>query len=316
MIGTSIPFEEFTQTITSLLQEKFGKEFQIFAHTVIKNNDRKKTGISVQRKGSGLSPTIYIDDLYHAGITQEEVQQIAECLQKEFKQAEMEEMDLSAFPRFETARKQLAFKLINKEKNKELLRETPHKIFYDLAAVFYYSVQEAPFYGRAAITVTQSHMQLWKRNTEELWEAALENSLRLFPAKIESMEKVMKEMISTPGHDGQNAEGDWQEELKKEAGRPDDMRMYVLSNQEKLYGAACMLYPEVLSAFGKICGRDFYVLPSSIHEVLLVFAEEGKEKELKEIVTDMNRNHVAPEEVLSDSIYHYNTKKGSLCLLL
>ena len=94
------------------------------------------------------------------------------------------------------------------------------------------------------------------------------------------------------------------------------MRMYVLSNQEKLYGAACMLYPEVLSAFGEICGRDFYVLPSSIHEVLLVFAEEGKEKELKEIVTDMNRNHVAPEEVLSDSIYHYNTKKGSLCLLL
>lgn len=315
MIGTSIRFEEFTQTITALLQEKFGKEFQILAHTVVKNNDMKRTGISVQRKGSALSPTIYIDDLYHAGLTQEEVQQIAERLQKEFKQAEMEEMDLSAFSRFETARRQLAFKLINRKKNKEFLRETPHRIFYDLAAVFYYSVQEAPFYGRAAITVTQSHMQLWKRNTEELWEAALENSLRLFPAKIESMEKVMREMISPMRHNSQNTEENWQEQLQKEMGQHNGMQMYVLSNQEKLYGAACMLYPKILSDFGKICGRDFYVLPSSIHEVLLILEEKGKEKALKEIVQDMNRNHVAPEEVLSDSIYHYNTKADSLCLL-
>ena len=87
------------------------------------------------------------------------------------------------------------------------------------------------------------------------------------------------------------------------------MPMYVLTNKQKLYGAACMLYPGVLKGFAEKIGRDFYILPSSVHEVILVPADSNTDQEaLCEIVTEINRTQVAEEEILADSVYFYNKK--------
>ena len=94
------------------------------------------------------------------------------------------------------------------------------------------------------------------------------------------------------------------------------MPMYVLTNQQKLYGAACMLYPGVLKAFSEENGQDFYVLPSSVHEVILIPAEPGtNEALLREIVTEINRTQVAKDEVLADSIYYYSRNRDQIIWL-
>ena len=86
---------------------------------------------------------------------------------------------------------------------------------------------------------------------------------------------------------------------------------------QKMNGAACMFYPGVLEDFGKKLGRDFYLLPSSVHEVILVPADETVSKEaLWEIVTDINRTQVAEEEILADSVYYYDRKKDRILWIL
>lgn len=327
-MNTSISFTSFTQAILNHLQEKLGENYAVFSHRVRKNNGLELTGIVAGRKGHNTSPTIYIDDLYRADITPQEIKKISDRLYDEFQAAEFENnLDLSGFAEFKRAREKLSFKLISMEKNKELLKEIPYKKFYNLAIVFYYTVQEPPFYGKAAILVYNNHLRQWGISVEELLEIALENTPVLFPGEIENMENVMKKMLSD-GLIGELARmkggeterelfgEEWMDEMlgQMSEGFPEDkIPMYVLTNRQKLYGAACMLYPGVLKDFSEKIGEDIYVLPSSVHEVILVPAGAGADKEaLREIVTDINRTQVAEDEVLADSVYYYSRKSDRL----
>jgi hypothetical protein len=173
-------------------------------------------------------------------------------------------------------------------------------------------------------------MRQWKTNPEELFRIAERNSPRLFPWSIDSMEEVMRGMLAEDlsregNHEDaglvkENEQKDWTDELIGQiaagftSGR---LPMYVLTNRQKMNGAACMFYPGVLEDFGKKLGRDFYLLPSSVHEVILVPADETVSKEaLWEIVTDINRTQVAEEEILADSVYYYDRKKDRILWIL
>ena len=83
--------------------------------------------------------------------------------------------------------------------------------------------------------------------------------------------------------------------------------MYVLTNDVKYYGAACILYDGVLKEFAESAGRDLYILPSSVHEVILL-PDMGYEDVdmLKKMVCEVNDTQLSPDEVLSDTIYHYD----------
>ena len=86
--------------------------------------------------------------------------------------------------------------------------------------------------------------------------------------------------------------------------------MYVLSNADKLNGAAALLDAKTMEDISEKLGGDFVVLPSSIHEVLLV-KDDGNASlpELKNMVEEVNATQVAPEEKLTDSVYHYDSKE-------
>lgn len=313
MNSTSMNFTSFTQAVLNNLQEMLGENYSVFSQNVTKNNGVELTGVIAKRKGCNASPTIYINEFYHEGMVEQEIRQIADILYDDFQAAEFEDdVDLSDFITFETAKKKLVFKLVHGEQNRELLKLIPHRLFHNLAIVFYYTVQEAPFYGNAAILVYNTHMLRWGTDAEELYRIAMENTPVLFPSVIDSMQEVMRGIL----------EEGLQEELKEEfppAGQIREemkMPMYVLTNRQKLYGAACMLYPGVLKAFGEQTGQDFYVLPSSVHEVILVPAGAGTdEASLREIVTEINRTQVAEDEVLADSIYYYNRSRDEILLI-
>lgn len=332
MDNTSIDFISFTQTILKNLQEKLGSDYTVFSHNVKKNNGIELTGIVAKRTGRSTSPTIYINNFYRKDITKEETERVSDALFNEFRASEFEEdMDLSGFALFDRAKKKIVFKLINAEKNKELLRSVPHRLFHNLAIVFYYTVQEAPFYGKATILVRDNHMKKWGTNADELMEIAQQNTPVLLPSVIDDMADVMRGILSESLREdiagakiGAKEKADlldekWFDDLIDQMSRDDGSKkipMYVLTNRQKLYGAACMLYPEVLKKFAEKMRQDFYVLPSSVHEVILVPASAGTDQEsLREIVTDINRTQVAEDEVLADSVYFYSRSRDKIVWL-
>ena len=93
----------------------------------------------------------------------------------------------------------------------------------------------------------------------------------------------------------------------------EDDDMFVISNTSKIFGASCVLYPGVLEKFAAEKDADIFVLPSSIHEMILVPEKEDQDySTLPNIVKETNRTEVDPEEVLSDSVYYYDRKAGVL----
>ena len=89
--------------------------------------------------------------------------------------------------------------------------------------------------------------------------------------------------------------------------------LYVMTNRSQTFGASCMLYDSALEDFAKSQGCNVVILPSSIHEVLLLKHEKGMDfKDMREMVMEINRNEVPEEDVLSDSVYLYDWKKKEI----
>ena len=327
MNNKSINFKSFIQSILSDIRERLGQGYTVFSHTVKKNNGVELTGIVARKEGCNTSPSVYINELYDENMTDAEVKEAAQQVYMALKKAEISEnIDFSDFSDYEKMKKRIAVKLINAERNKELLAEVPHMPFHNLALVVYYPVQELPFEGKAAILIYHSHREIWNVETEELVKTAIANTPRLFPGKIESMESIMRQIFAVDfgesAVEGLQKLGICDEEELEALIPPIQMvqknkiPMYVLSNEQKLYGAVCMLYPDILKNFTRKIDQDCYILPSSIHEVILVPAGViANEKELWEIVTYINRTQVAEDEVLADSVYYYSRSTDKIMLI-
>ena len=124
------------------------------------------------------------------------------------------------------------------------------------------------------------------------------------------MENVLHEMMTEEEY----LNGVPQEESRDFlAGNP----LRVLSNVQRVQGASCMLYPGLLKQLAGKEENSFYILPSSIHEVILLTDRRMETPEqLKEMIAEVNRTQVAPEEVLSDSLYYYDSRKENIRLVL
>ena len=88
-------------------------------------------------------------------------------------------------------------------------------------------------------------------------------------------------------------------------------KMYILTNQKGINGASCLLYPDVMNKLSEEFQSDFYVFPSSIHELILVPTHDNKSNnEYSNMVREINATQVAREEVLSDHVYYYSRVNG------
>ncbi|MGN0435510.1 MAG: DUF5688 family protein, partial [Wujia sp.] len=185
-------------------------------------------------------------------------------------------------------------KLINYEKNKELLKDCPYIPFNDLAITFRYLVKYSDG-GIASALINNKELDLWKVNTEYLMRYAKENTVKLFPPVIKSMKDMLREMCGFSGE------------------IPDNPPIYVLSNEQCINGATCIIFKDLLENFAKRFDSDLYILPSSIHEVLLVPVKDNWNRdELSELVRDVNENVLEQMDFLSDNIYIYDYSKGTI----
>ena len=134
---------------------------------------------------------------------------------------------------------------------------------------------------------------------EQLFADAAEIAPKNNPAEIKGMSQLMAEMMGP----------ETAQMLGIALVDPEDEMMFVASNPNKLNGAAVLTYPGFLEQAAEQLGGDFYVLPSSIHEIILL-PERGDmcPRELENMVQEVNATQVAPEDKLSDNVYHYDSE--------
>ncbi len=292
-------YQEFVGSVTGFLRETlpFGTELRMIP--LEKNNGVILEGLAVRKEGEKAVPAIYLDSYYQEYLSGYPLRQIHEtilacCEDNDFS----EHFDADFFSDYRRVRPTVVFKLINYEKNKKLLERIPHVPFLNLAVVFYCLLPDTPV-GNATVLIHNSHMEYWKIACGELYKDAKQNTPRLLPAEVKPMSQVLLEL--SQGVDSQEE---------------DEVPMYVMTNSRKAFGAACVLYDGMLKHCAKRLDSAFYLLPSSVHEVILipekVVPEEG---ELASMVQDMNRTQVLRTEVLSDQIYFYSPESGQLSII-
>lgn len=190
---------------------------------------------------------------------------------------------------FENVRGKIIYRLVNYEKNKELLEDCPHRRLYDLAVTFRW-VAHIDNDGVSTSLITNRQVKEWGVSVNDLVLAAQQNTPRLFPAKIVDIEEMLAGKMSFILY-------------------LSTIPMYILTNEQEVNGASALLYGDVLKDFANKKGTDMYILPSSIHEVILLPSDRINDPtKLLSMVHDANTTVVSIGDVLSDSVYYYDRK--------
>lgn len=284
---------------------------------VPQNNSLALTGITVYEKGRNIAPTIYLEDFfeaYQAGKLLDEISRIIEEINR--RATPDTNFDLSGIMAFSAVKEKICYKLVNAAKNAAQLKEMPHRLWQDLAIIYYVPVSIETVADVSTITVNNSMMELWGVDEDTLYRQAHRNTPKLFKAEITPIIDVLKNMLrETESPEAEMIAGMLEAELDAEfpEGAP---QLYAATNDRQMNGAAVLLYDGILERFARQTGCDFYILPSSIHETLFLPAAPDSDRYgIPEMVRGINAGCLAPEEVLSDNAYLYHAGDGSVTLL-
>ena len=290
--------KEFAEIIKERLEERTGLEVRLAE--VTKNNSVTFHGISIIVPEVNIAPNIYLESFfneYERGMSFEEItKRIISVWERE---KGHKHIDVEWFSDFEQIKERIAYKLVNYEANRKLLEDVPHVPFLNLAKVFYVTINCKEI-GSGSILVHNNHMELWGVTTEELDEFASKNTPKLFQAEIISMAAIMKEMM---------------QDVSEEMELLIDNKMFVVTNKERHYGAAAMCYPNIIKEFAEQKECDLIIIPSSVHEVLILPCEGDDFTRFKEMVIEVNETALSPEEVLSNSVYIYRRELGKVTIV-
>ena len=288
-------FHIFVEKVVATLKESLGEASEIQVTEVVKNNNIHLTGVVITKRPANVSPTIYLNQYYQKYQEEGNFQQtVGEMMALYEQQAKELQLDMSFFTDFTQVKERLYHKLVHYEKNKKMLEDVPHIRWNDLAVVFYYAMEQ-DVVGRATITIRKEHLAIWKQEEGMLFAIAQENMRRDMPELLVPMKELLEEMTGV--------------ELEKQY----DVPMYVLTNKEKIFGASVLLYSEKLQELAEKTGKNLLILPSSVHEVLLMPDEEDREYGFyRQMVEEVNTTQVDPEEVLSYSLYCYDRQKKEI----
>lgn len=293
-------YSDFKQSVVSFLCKNLGNHAKISIRPVLKNNHVQYDGLIILENGSNISPTIYLNYYYRLLQKKTPLSEIlSQILDTYLANKPDTTIDTSFFTDYNNICPHIAYKLIHASLNEHLLNDIPHKKILDLAIVFYCLLSGSE-HENATILIRNRHLALWGVEPEIIYSQALSNTPSLLPPTLHDMNSLLFN--------------------RKDFNRADVPKavpsMYILSNPQKLYGASAMLYPGVLEDFSATVNGSFYILPSSIHEVILL-PESSKSVSgtLNKMVQEVNLSQVSPEEVLSDHAYYYSLEERSIKIL-
>ena len=272
---------------------------------VTKNNNEHLVGVSVKRKDSKIAPTIYLEKAYTNHLNDELWEDMIDELVDTVLKSDSKEFEISIddLTNLDKIRDRIFPKLINTAKNTNLLTEVPHTDVEDLSVIYAINVESGAD-GRASVTIKNTILDSIGITKKELHNIAMDN-LAKSNIDFRSMRDVMVEMMFPEGID-------MSDPMTEMLLPPDDGSMYVLSNKEKSFGAASILDKATMDSIFDKLGGGFIIIPSSIHEVIILPYKEDSlsADELSDMIQSVNVSSVDNTEVLSDHPYIYNKSTG------
>ena len=289
-------YENFKQDFQESLKEELaerGMDTDVSFQKVEKMNE-SYDAVTVKPIDSIIGVNFNVEkafDSYEAGTDMDEVvNHTADSVEKAFREAP--QIDITAITDYEQMKSKLSMEVVSADRNADLLQNVPHEKMEDMAVVYRLMLGQMDE-GSGTVLVTDQLMERFGITHEQLRQDALENAPEIRPSEIRGMSEVINEIA--PGMAPEIA--------------PEDEQMFVASVPDKIRGAGVIAYPNFMEDAAEKMGGDFFVIPSSIHEVLLVRDNgEMTSKDLENMVKEVNATQVEPEDQLTDHVYHYDSK--------
>ena len=293
-------YQEFVNDVKKRMTEKTAaRNARVKIMQMVKANDRVRDGILIVEEESDPAPTIYLDDLYawyQEGVFMEEITD--RILQIHDEQKNILLLPFPDFHSFEKVKRHITCKLFNTKVNEKYLKDAATIAFYDLSVAFFCTAVVGQERHVFSSKVTEEMLQEWGKTTQDLFPLAMYNTAGMLGVYLKEVREVFLEMA-----DLQEEKEILQEALEDDERSP----MYLLSNSPRRFGAVNMLQYELLRELSDRLKDDLYIIPSSIHEVLLVPVHSRLSREEADaMVQDVNRNVLETEDILSDHVYLYS----------
>ena len=293
--------EEFYEVVIDKLKERYEDSCEITINYVPKNNGIIRTAFNIRKSGSNISPVIYAEefyDMYEGGVSFEEIiNAIVEIYDMSKTESVISNVD--SLTEWEHVKDKLAIKVVSKEKNKYNLDEVVWGSFLDLAIVPIVCVNDDKT-SLSTFKINKALAAKWNIEDEDIVEAAIENNFRLNKTTCKDMYEVISGIMNCP-----HRQFEENEEIDVN-GKNDIFPMKVLTNTKGINGASTILDNESLNNLYLYWGRPYYILPSSVHELICMPADDREADDIQALVKEVNSNHVSAEEVWSDNVYIYN----------
>ena len=297
--------------IHDYLPEKY-REGSVKIVVVCKSNDQALDALLVEEPGCVTTPNIYLEKYYAdyaAGRPAEQIMQEIAAFRMEFEKPEDYGVDpllckSGTLLKFEMIKDRIIPRLINYESSQTYLEDKAFRLIEDLA-VTYHIYMEGRNSSYTAV-ITRDMLRGYHVSIEEMHKLAVNNMKNLLPIWFRALDTLVAEAARERGET---------EALKElgldipEAGEVSEDSTMVLSNETRCFGAAMILVPETMDQMGRILGKDFYIIPSSVHEVLIrprVKTEDANA--IRKVIREINRTVVEKAERLSDNVYIYDFK--------
>ena len=302
-------FEEFINTIKDTIKDYLPEDYRDAEVNILENRklNTNYTGLTVTREGDTLAPTINLNNLFDSYSKHPEhsitavMQEVASVIQHT-----PETFDIGRIMDYDRVKKNLFMRLSAAEKNADVLEHAPHIRKEDLAITFHIMLDQSDK-GTATTMINDNMMEAYGIDLDQLYQDALLNSPVICPAQIENMGEALSRMMiedmksaGAPPEVIQEMEKDLKESNK-------DNPMTIITNDRLVDGASAIFYPGVMDLVGERMQGDYFILPSSVHETLVV-PDDGRVslQELTDMVKEVNMTQVNPEDQLTDQVYHYD----------
>ena len=298
-------FESFKEMVEESILEYLPEEY---AGANINVDEVKKasmvyTGLTVRKPSTNVAPIINLDMIYMAykggkASVNEVLEEIASQIIEGYKNA----VNFNYISvKFDDVKDKIVFSLVSYEAGRQLFSSRPYIIFQkDIVVIFKICLDSSI----VTIPITNNIFNSWGRSVDELFTIAINNIAKIMPMRMDSMADIMRQMWGEDLIDGINPEMLLESPLQ-----------YVVSTENKLDGAVTLLMPSRLEEIRNRIKDDFYILPSSIHELIImpVSSTPTSAEELNQMVREVNATEVAPDEVLTNHAFLYEGQQLKCC---
>lgn len=301
----------FAEGVAEQIKEYLPPEYESVTCSVKeqnKTNSVLQVGIQVDKPGHAASPIVYMESFYNEVRSGEPMDKIMRNIAEVIQDAlDGPALDQSIrIEEFESVKDYLSVMVVNTAENRKLLEQVPHKEVADLSLLCYADLPVDQGSYNATFKITEQMLQKWNVDREELFQIASGNIIPANTPVLQNLEEVTRQIL-IGGAPPENL-------LKKELDFSNQEEiLLVLTNEKKNFGAAMMFEPQVMDKLSQSFPEGFYILPSSLHEVLILPDRGGiSPKELGAMVREVNQSQVEKMEQLSDRVYRYDKEKQKI----